>query len=517
MRETTTIPGWTLAERLAWVGRFRRGVVAASDELCELMAGETGKPAWEGLTSDIMPLLAACRWHERKARRLLTPRRLGGRALYQPGQTTIVERAPLGAVAIIATWNYPVQLLGAQLVQAFVAGNAVSVKPSERCPRTQHRLLSIAREAGLAEGALTEWPATREAGEIMIREHDWDHVVFTGSTRVGREIARTLAPRLTPSTLELSGRDSAFVLADADVRIAAASIWNALTMNAGQTCMAPRRVLVERGAAEEFLLALAPFAGGARPVLLIDEQAADRAFSLAREAIDRGARTLAGVLEQPRGPEMRPLALADCPPDASIVAGEHFGPVLPIVAVDSIDEAVAIHGRCDQHLATSVFTRNPWRGRDLATRLGSTSVTINDCVLPTAHPGASIGGRSSSGWGVSGGEAGLLAMTRPVHVSTTSPTLRVPSDTPDPAMASRIASFVKRWYRGVRTPPAPTCVAPFASPASTTPQTSNVAAGPRVTTPTAAADRSPLTIETRPARPASQAADRKSTPQEATP
>ena len=188
-----------------------------------------------------------------------------GGAWWSIGQRHQVERVPLGRIGIIATWNYPVQLLGVQLVQALAAGNRVVVKPSERTPRTQALLLDLARRAGLPEGTLDVLPATRDAGAAMLQHAEMDHLVFAGSTAVGRRIAEAAARRLLPSTLELSGRDTAFVLADADPALAARTIWSAVTMNAGQTCMAPRRVLVDSRVYERFLAALArlPRAPGA--------------------------------------------------------------------------------------------------------------------------------------------------------------------------------------------------------------------------------------------------------------
>jgi acyl-CoA reductase-like NAD-dependent aldehyde dehydrogenase len=437
---------WPLAERLAWVRRFRIAVARAREELCGLMASEVSKKPWEGLTSDLLPLLAACKWHERHAASLLQPRALSGGAFWQKGVRVRQQRAPLGRVAIIATWNYPVQLLGIQLLQALVAGNQVVVKPSERCPRTHARLLDLAREAGLPAAALTSTPATREAGEQMLAEHSFDHVLFTGSTEVGRRIASQLAPSLTPSTLELSGRDSAFVLADADAPLAARTLWMIATMNAGQTCMAPRRVLVERGAYAAFCEALRPLASGAYPVELIDEAAAQRAHSLAQDAIQLGGRSASGQLEALRGRSMRPVAVLDCPEQAPLVEGRHFGPAVAVVPVRDLDHALAIHRQCDQHLATSIFTRDVLGARHLAPRLGAKTVTINDCVIPTAHPAASIGGVGASGWGASRGREGLLALTRPVYVSVSGPVLRPSTDAPPTAMADRIAQVVQRWY-----------------------------------------------------------------------
>lgn len=445
-----------LSTRLGWVARFRAGVASSIDDLSALAESEIGKPRFETLTADLMPILANARWLERRARRSLAPRTLRGGGLIAMGQSQTVRREPLGTVAIIATWNYPLGLLGIQLLHALVAGNRVVVKPSEHAPRTQGALLRLAIEAGLPEGTLTAVDATREAGEALLRDHAFDHVVFTGSTAVGRTIAGALAPTLTPSTLELSGRDSAFVLADADTNLAARSIWFMVQANAGQTCMAPRRILVERPVYPQFLRDLGLVAGGARPRRLIDDRSAERTFALAKAAVDAGGRSVSSVLEPPVGAWLRPVAIADCPEDADLVAGDHFGPACAVIPVESEAHALSIHRRCDQHLATSVFTRRPRlaEGR-LAPHLGATTVTFNDCVIPTAHPGASIGGVGASGWGVSQGEAGLLAMTRPVFVSRTPPVVRPPLDEPAPHRAAQMARMIARLYGGRRSAGAP--------------------------------------------------------------
>jgi aldehyde dehydrogenase (NAD+) len=478
------VPDWALADRLNWLARFERLLARHRDELCLFMADEIGKPPFEGLTSDLMPLLAACRWLRRRAPRLLRPRPVRGRAWFQLGQRLAIAREPLGTVAIIATWNYPVQLLGIQLIQALVAGNRVIVKPSENAPRTQQRLLTLGVAAGLPDGALTWVEPTRDAGPRLLREHHVDHVVFTGSTRVGREVAAWAAGTLTPTTLELSGRDSALVLDDADPRLAARAIWNAVVTNAGQTCMAPRRALVDQRVYEAFLAALAPLAAGARPVCLIAPDPAARAFDLARDAVARGGRSLSGILEPPLAADprrLRPLAIVDCPDSAPLVEGDHFAPILAVVPVRDLSHALALHARCTQHLATSVFTRRPARRPGLARALGAGIVLFNDCLLPVGHPGVALGGRGESGWGVSRGADGLLAMTRAVHVTSTHPRLRTPLAPPTTAMVRTISSLVGRWYGASRATPAPPLdpadpVVPDRSPAPATPRAAHAAA-----------------------------------------
>lgn len=414
------------------------------------MGEEVHKPRWEAFAADILPLLAACTWVERNAARLLAPRRVRSGAWWSIGQTHRIERVPLGRIGIIATWNYPVQLLGVQLLHALAAGNRVVVKPSERVPRTQALLLSLAGEAGLPAGTIDVLPATREAGVEMLQREPMDHLVFTGSTAVGRRIAEAAARRLLPTTLELSGRDTAFVLGDADVGLAARTIWNAATMNGGQTCMAPRRVLIESAVYARFLAALAPLAAGARPRRLIDADAATACFECAREAVAAGGRSLSGVLEPAQGDAMVPVAVVDCPPGTSLFRGEHFGPALAVAPFDGLDEALRLHtlGAGTQQLATSIFTGGRGAPRELLSALSCSTITINDCILPTADPRATIGGVGQSGWGVSRGAAGLLAMTRPVHVASTSRRFRLPIDTPIPPVASRLMRFCLWTYGG---------------------------------------------------------------------
>lgn len=438
---------WPLGDRLAWLRRFSALLAADAENLCALVHHEVHKSTLEALTGDLAPLLDCCAWHRRYAPRLLAPRRTPGRALLGLGQRHHTARAPLGTVGIIATWNYPLQLLGIQLVQALVAGNRVIVKPSERAPRSQARLLALAHAAGLPAGQLTSLPATRQAGIDLLHNHALDHVIFTGSTTVGRNIARWAAENLVSSTLELSGNDSAIVLDDADPALAARSIWFAVTMNAGQTCMAPRRAIVTRAAYPQFLRHLGLLAAGARPMRLIDQPAARLVEHLAADAVARGGRPLSGVLEPADGPHIRPLAIAECPPDCALAEGDHFGPALAVIPADNTDHALSLHRQFNQHLAASLYTADLRAARALAPTLGASVVTINDSVIPTGHPGASLGGAGPSGWGFSRGQAGLLALSRPLIISTTGRLLRTPTSPPPASMLRHMFSFIKRWHR----------------------------------------------------------------------
>lgn len=439
-------PVTPLSARIAWVAAFERRIVEREHELVAAVRTDIAKPSWETTTQDILPLVASLRWHRSNASRVLGPRKLGGAPWWMLGQRHWACRLPLGRVLVIATWNYPLQLLGIQLAQSTVAGNRTLVKPSERAPRSQRLLVELARaalaDAGMPADMISSTEATREAGRDVLERERFDHVVFTGSTAVGREIAAACARTLTPSTLELSGRDSAIVLDGADAAVAARSIWHAATMNAGQTCMAPRRALVDRRAYGAFVDALRPLVAAARPVRLAEPAMADRCTALVRSAIAAGGGNLGGAFEPAEDGSMRPACVAPCPRDAELVQGDHFGPALAVVPVDGLADAVAVHRSIGQALATSVYCRDPesvLSDASLLASLGSNVVTVNDSVLPTGHPAASIEGRGPSGWGASRGEAGLRAMSREVVVSATSRRLRTPLDEPD--------ASGKRWLR----------------------------------------------------------------------
>ena len=464
-----------LDARLAWARRFREAVASHESDLTARITEDVHKTRWEAVTADLLPLLASLKWHERHARRVLAPKKSREGGMMALGQRHHVHHAPRGHIAIIATWNYPVGLLGVQLAQALIAGNRVTVKPSEHAPRSQTLLLELAAAAGLTADDLTVTDATREAGRTLLQDHAFDHVVFTGSTPVGRAIAEVLAPTLTTSTLELSGRDSALVLADANPRLAARSIWFGVQTNGGQTCVSPKRALVHESIYPAFLRELGLDAAGSRPRRLITEDAAQHASDQLHAAIDAGGRPLSGVFEPATGATIRPQAIADCPEDAELVEGRNFAPTLAVVPCRDEDHMLAIHHRCDQHLATTVFTGCPGRAKQrLVGRLRTGSVNFNDCVIPIGHPASSIGGVGQSGWGRSQGADGLLDMTIPITVTTTNPIVRTPIDTPHAKRVDQLTTFLMRHFGARRSASAyqtTTEQANGPSPRTTTPPT----------------------------------------------
>ena len=280
----------SVRERLRPVAELRRLLVAERQQLCEAVGRDLAKPADEALAADVLPLADACRFLQQEAARLLRPRRVPTRLrpVWLMGQRDTVYRRPRGIVGIIGTWNYPLLLNGVQMVQALTAGNGVVWKPSEVAPASADVLIDLLGRAGYPSGLVQMLPATREAGKELA-EADVDHIVFTGSSTVGRAWRSRLARRLVTSTLELSGIDALFVLEDADPQFAARAAWFGATINRGQTCLAVRRAFVQRSVYPTFLEALQPLAAAAQPMPLALPAQCDQADRLIDDAIAQGA------------------------------------------------------------------------------------------------------------------------------------------------------------------------------------------------------------------------------------
>jgi acyl-CoA reductase-like NAD-dependent aldehyde dehydrogenase len=424
-------PGWaalTVRRRLATVRRLRHLLAAECDALCAAVARDIAKPAEETLAGELLPLAAACRFLEREAARLLRPRRVprSVRPLWLWGQSDTVHRRPRGVVGVIGTWNYPLFLNGAQLLQALTAGNAVVWKPSEVAPASAAALRGLFERVGFSDGLVRVMGADREGGPALV-EADIDHLVFTGSAETGRRVARCLGERLVSSTLELSGCDALFVLAGANVALAARAAWFGVTLNRGQTCVAVRRAFVHRPLYPAFCEHVRALAAPAAPVRLALAALAVQAERLVREALAEGARL--ACEPPPTDPAgaaglFLPTAVLDARPDMALCREASFAPLLAVLPFDTPEEALRMDALCPFALGASVFAADPRRAEAFAARLRAETVAVNDVIAPTAHPATPFGGRGASGWGVTQGAEGLLEMTVPQAVSVRAGTLR---------------------------------------------------------------------------------------------
>jgi acyl-CoA reductase-like NAD-dependent aldehyde dehydrogenase len=437
-------------ERVKPVRRLRALLVERADDVVAVVGAEIGRPPVEVLSSELLTTADALRFLEKRAARLLAPRRVGwrDRPIWFTGSRDRVHRRPWGVVGIIGTWNYPVFLNAVQAAQALGAGNAVLWKPSENAPKAADLTHELFLEAGFPPDLFQKLPATREAGP-QLAEAAIDHLVFTGSDAVGRKLAARLGERLVPSTLELSGSDAMFVLADADVPMAARAVWFGVTLNRGQTCIAVRRVFVHRSRYAEFSDAVRKLAEDAKPVELVTPGQATQAGRLIADATARGATpTSAGAAG------LVPTILLDAPPDAAVWREACFAPIAAVIPFDSLDEAVTQSRSCPFGLAASIFGGDVAAAEELAARLPAGHVAINDALAPTAHPATPFGGRGASGWGVTQGAEGLLGMTAPQAVTVRKGTFRPHYDeavNPDPATGEIVRGLFRLTHaRGLR-------------------------------------------------------------------
>jgi acyl-CoA reductase-like NAD-dependent aldehyde dehydrogenase len=289
-----------IRDRLRPVRSLRNLIVEWADALTEAVNDDIGRSPVEVVATELLPAAAALKFLERKARHILAPHRVGWRLrpIWLMGCSDVIHRRAWGVVGVIGTWNYPIYLNVGPIAQALVAGNAVLWKPSENAAQTADLLYTLFLEAGFPSALFHKLPAIREAGP-MLADAEIDRVVFTGSEVVGRKLAAKLGQRLIPSTMELSGCDAMFVLEDATIDLAAKAAWFGVTLNRGQTCIAVRRIFIQRTICEAFVEAIRKLKPNAGPMELVTEGQAEQAQWMIEDAVKRGARVVA-LTPQPK-------------------------------------------------------------------------------------------------------------------------------------------------------------------------------------------------------------------------
>ncbi|WP_461466984.1 coniferyl aldehyde dehydrogenase [Melaminivora sp.] len=342
----------------------------------------------------------------------------------QPARAWI-ERQPLGVVGVISPWNYPVQLALAPAMSALAAGNRVLLKPSELTPHTSAQLARLVRQFfDPEEFAVLQGDAAMAA---QLAELPLDHLVFTGSTAVGRKVAQAAAAHLTPTTLELGGKSPCIVDVDCDLQDAALKIAHGKLLNAGQTCIAPDYLLLPRGSEAAFAQAyqaavvrLFPyFQGHPDYASIISMRHLQRLRGLLQQAQAMGAQLLpmqptAGSPEPEqslgdgRARQMTPVLVLGANLQMQLMQEEIFGPVLPVLSYDQLDEAIAHINAGPRPLALYWFGRSTSRRDEVLRRTVSGGVTVNDTLMHIAHDNLPFGGVGDSGWGAYHGEQGYL-------------------------------------------------------------------------------------------------------------
>lgn len=419
-------PAWRalpLADRVRMVRRFHDVLHRRRLEVAETIAKENGKPIAEAIVTEIVTALDMAHFLAREAPRVLAPRVVRSRSLAMIGRKRIrIEREPFGVVAVISPWNYPFLLAAGVVLPALVAGNAVVLKPSELTPTCGVLLVELLHEAGVPEEIVTALPGGAAAGAALVSAGP-DKVFFTGSVRSGRAVAVECAQRFVPCALELGGSDAAIVLADADLDVAASGIAWGRFSNAGQTCVAPKRVFVVDAAYDVFVgrlttavraLRVGALAEGEGEVgpLIRPSQCAVLEGQL-RDALDQGARIAARAEPATAGDGVfAPTVLTDVTPAMRVMREETFGPLLPVARVRDADDAVARANASDFGLSASIWSRDTTRAAALARRLEAGTVVINDAIIAAGMAEVPHGGVKGSGIGRAHGAEGLLECVR---------------------------------------------------------------------------------------------------------
>jgi acyl-CoA reductase-like NAD-dependent aldehyde dehydrogenase len=412
-RAKAAFPAWRAvapADRSKLLHRLADALAAAQEDLARLEARNAGKPIRDargemGMVVDTFRFYAGA------------PERTLGDTIPVAGGVAMTFREPLGVVALITPWNFPLTIASWKLAPALAAGNTVVLKPAELTPLTALRFERIALEAGIPEGVVNVvvGPGSK-VGARLVEHPDVAKVAFTGSTEVGRSIAARAAQTIKRVTLELGGKSANIVFADADVAAAAAAAGPAVFGNAGQDCCARSRILVERAALDAFMDALEEHVEAIRVGDPLDEAtemgpliSADQRSTVASFVPDDAPVAIQGTAPHGAGFWFPPTVLCPVEPDARAVREEIFGPVAVVVPFRTEAEAVELANDTIYGLSGSIWTRDGAKALRVARAVETGVLSINSNT--SVRVSTPFGGFKQSGYGRELGPHALDAYT----------------------------------------------------------------------------------------------------------
>lgn len=404
---------------------FRDIIVEHTDELVDALVKECGKPRLEALGHEVATVANLATYYAKHAERILSPRDIALEVMKHRG--SYVRYEPLGVVGIISPWNFPFSIPMGDVFAALIAGNAVVLKPSEVTPLIALKAKELFDRTTLPQDLFQVVTGDGQTGAALI-DAEPDKVIFTGAVSTGKKVAAECGRRLIPCTMELGGKAAAIVTDNVDVeRTARAIVWGAFA-NSGQVCVSVERVLAHEKVHDELV---------DRVIKLVDELRqgdpnSDRTDvgamtfaaqvpiveSLIKDAVDKGAKVATGGERLPgEGDYFKPTVLTGCTANMKIMHEEIFGPVMPVMRVRSVDEAVELNNDSHLGLMSYVFSKNTRRGCEIAERLDSGVVMVNDVLSAHAMPETPFGGIKQSGFGRVHGEEGLRSLCRIKHIN----------------------------------------------------------------------------------------------------
>ena len=415
---------------------------SAEDEIVAALERDLGKSRFEAYVSEIGVTLDDLRFIEKRTKKWSKPKRVRTPIAHFPAKSAIYPE-PYGVSLIIAPWNYPFQLALSPLVGALAAGNTAIVKPSEIAPATAEVIARLAADTFDEEHVAVVRGGVEVSKALLERRHD--HIFFTGGTRVGRIVMERAAKHLTPVTLELGGKSPAIIDESAKIETSARRLaWGKL-LNAGQTCVAPDYALVHERIADSFVKALGAafdsFVPGDDWREDYPKIVSDSHFERLRALAEEGETLYGGAIDEERR-QIQPTLLGDVPKEATIMREEIFGPLLPVVPVADLDEAIGRVNAKEKPLALYYFGENA-ANRDRVLRETSFGGgCVNDTIVHLATSRLPFGGVGESGMGDYHGEASFRAFSHYRSVLRKSTLLDLPLRYP-PYTAKKL-SWIKR-------------------------------------------------------------------------
>ena len=407
-----------LKERIQMMLKLRDLILEKQDEIVASIMRETGKPAQDAL---MMEVFSACSFISYWCKQ--APKTLKDEKMRAPGIMGFEKKVhliykPLGVVAVIAPWNGPFLLVANPCVQAMLAGNAVVAKGSEVTPQSSKLFAALCLEVGIPEGVCNVVIGDGLTGSALTTA-DINKVSFTGSVATGKKVAAACAEKLIPCSLELGGKDAFIVCADADLDKAAhGAVWGGF-VNTGHVCCAVERVYVEAPVYDAFVGKVTVLAKSIRQGQQhgINEDLGavfwDRQLALMEKQVEdaksRGAKALSGG---ERNTDLKGLyypatIIVDVPEDADLMTKETFGPILPIIKVKDVEEAIAKANKSSYGLHGSVWTNDEAKGLEIAKRIETGCMAVNDIGIMYGVPNAPYGGIKESGVGSVNGRTAL--------------------------------------------------------------------------------------------------------------
>ncbi len=411
--------GWqatSFAERARRLYRLRDLLLDQGDRLADILTSETGRPRAEVYGNELFYLCNAIGAWAKHAERYLKVEKISPSFPLVKFKKVISSYAPRGVIGIISPWNFPLTMTLGEALPALMAGNAVVVKPSELTPLSALFGAELALQAGLPKDLFQVVVGAGATGEALIDHADM--IAFTGSVETGKRVVRRAADRLIPVSLELGGKDPMIVLKDADLeRAAGACVWGAL-MNSGQICTSIERVYVEAPVYQSFVDKVVDRVQAIRQGksadtidigCLTSEAQLNKVAAQVEEARAKGGKILTGGRRNPNLPGYyyEPTVLVDIDHAMSVMTEETFGPLIPIMRVKDAQEALKLANDSRYGLSASIYSRDKQAAADIADKLESGAVCVNDSLVNFIIPEAPMGGRKDSGAGYRHGAEGI--------------------------------------------------------------------------------------------------------------